>query len=194
LSAHRFERRALFSTSPHVLPRAAAISRLAADHEILLSHVEQLSELELAAPYRTSTGPLGDFCESLHDLAAHILMWNEINMAILSEANAGRRHWSLDSRWETPDAGRCLNLAGVEAGRCIPAPLLLHRLCAVHDAVVAEISRYGDDAWLGSFADSGETFGEVVQRSWTVPGHDAFWHAAIHLGRLPDKAAESVSR
>jgi alpha/beta hydrolase fold len=34
-----------------------------------------------------TAGPLGDFCDSLHDLVAHVLMWDEINLAV----EAGRR-------------------------------------------------------------------------------------------------------
>jgi hypothetical protein len=54
-------------------------------------------------------------------------MWDEISLAVLSEAAAGRTHWSLDPLWETVDAGQRLNPGGVAAGRRIPASLLLHR-------------------------------------------------------------------
>ena len=107
------------------------IRRLRADHDLLISEAEDLAEAQLAARYQLAGGPLGDFCESLHDLVAHVLMWDEINLAVLTEAAAGRGHWSLDPRWETPGAGRMLNRGGVEAGRLLPASLLLHRLRAV---------------------------------------------------------------
>jgi hypothetical protein len=178
-------------TNPQVLPLSTAISRLTTDHVMLLSRVETLPETELAAPFQLESGPLGDFCESLHDLIAHVLMWDEINLVVLTEATAGRRHWSLDPRWETPDAGRRLNLAGVQAGRHLPASLLLHRLRTVWDAVLAEFARHDEDAWTGSTAHRGESPGELAQRVWTVPGHDAFWHAAIHLDQLPNDRAEA---
>ncbi len=94
-----------------------ASGRLRADHELLLARVAGLAEDQLAASYRVASGPLGDFCDSLHDLLAHVLMWDEINLAVLSEATAGRAHWSLDPRWETPEAGRLLNRGGVAAAR-----------------------------------------------------------------------------
>lgn len=159
-----------------ILSIEEATRRLRADHELLLTRVEKRGEDELTAEYRVDSGPLGDFCVSLHDLVAHVLMWDEINLAVLSEAAVGREHWSLDARWETPDAGRMLNRAGVEAGREIPSALLLHRFDAVHDAVLAEFGRIGDREHPDA---------ALAQRVWTVPGRPAYWHAAIHLGRLP---------
>jgi hypothetical protein len=166
-------------TPVNLLAPQEAASRLRSDHELLLGRVAGLSGEQLAAGYRVSGGPLGDFCESLHDLVAHVLMWDEISLAVLSEAGAGRVHWSLDRRWETGEAGRRLNRGGVAAGREVPADLLLHRLRAVHAAVLAEIGRYGERAWTGA------GIGAVAQRAWTVPGAPAFWHAAVHLGVLP---------
>src|SRR5437016_4622524 len=104
-----------------------AIGRLRADHDLLLAQVTGLTGAQLTAGYRLASGPLGDSCESLHDLTAHVLMWDEINLAVLTEAAAGRAHWSLDPRWETPETGRMLNLGGIEAGRRVPADMLLHR-------------------------------------------------------------------
>jgi hypothetical protein len=149
-----------------------AIGRLRSDHDILLAHVEAQSDITLV------TGPLGDFCESLHDLVAHVLMWDEINLAVLTEADAGRRHWSLDTRWETPDAGRRLNRGGVLAGRELPSELLLHRLVTVRDAFLAELGGYDEDGWR-----SGR--GELAQYVCTIPGSPAFWHAALHLNAVP---------
>src|SRR5215472_14572043 len=164
-----------------------ASRRLRADHDVLLAEVSDLAEAQLAARYQLASGPLGDFCESLHDLVAHVLMWDEINLAVLTEATAGRAHWSLDPRWETPEAGRLLNRSGVQAGRQLPAGLLLHRLRTVHDAVLGELARHEGRAWT----DAGQTpalargFGGLAQKVWTVPGQPAFWHAAIHLNQLP---------
>ena len=161
--------------------------RLRADHDVLLAEVDEMAAERLAAPYRLASGPLGDFCESLHDLVAHVLMWDEINLAVLSEAVAGRAHWSLDRRWETAEAGRLLNRSGVEAGRQLPASLLLHRLRTVQDAVLGELARHEGQAWTGAgripALDRG--IGWLAQKVWTVPGQPAFWHAAIHLNRLP---------
>lgn len=164
---------------------ADATARIAADHETLLSRVADLSPAALAAPYRPTAGPLGDFCESLHDLVAHVLMWDEINLAVMAESAAGRRHWSLDPDWETRDAGLALNRGGVEAGRHLPGPLLLRRLRTVRDAILSELARYGEPDWAAAAGD-GESPGALAQRVWTVPGQDPYWHAAIHLGARPD--------
>jgi hypothetical protein len=72
-----------------------AMRRLGADRDLILTRTDGLSDADAAAPYRTGAGPLGDFCESLRDLVAHVLMWDEINLAVLTEARAGRGHWSL---------------------------------------------------------------------------------------------------
>src|SRR5215468_1837315 len=156
-----------------IISNDQATSRLRADHGVLLARVKGLTEAQLAERYRLASGPLGDFCESLHDLIAHILMWDEISLTVMTEAAAGRAHWSLDPRWETPEVGRMLNRGGVEAGRHLPASLLLHRLEVVHDALLAEFARYRGQAW-------------------TEAGQPAFWHAAIHLNQLP-LAARSAS-
>ncbi|MFI6920632.1 DinB family protein [Nonomuraea spiralis] len=162
-----------------ILSPGNAIGRLRADRDILLARVTGLTEEQLDADYLVDSGPLGDFCRSLHDLIAHVLMWDEINLAVLMEAAAGRQHWSLDPRWEDPAVGRALNIGGVEAGRHLPASLLLHRSASVHDAIVADLSRFGEESW-----DS-PGLGAVTQRVWTVPGNPAYWHAAIHLGQVP---------
>src|SRR5258708_28342684 len=94
-------------------------------HQPEQSH--SLTEDQLAASFRVASGPLGDFCDSLHDLLAHVLMWDEINLAVLTEATAGRAHWSLDPRGETPEAGRVLERRGGGAAPHPPAPLPLHR-------------------------------------------------------------------
>lgn len=180
-----------------IIPVEEASRRLRADHDVLLAEVNGLADEQLAATYRLTSGPLGDFCESLHDLVAHVLMWDEINLAVLTEAAVGRAHWSLDPRWETPEAGRLLNRSGVAAGRQLPASLLLHRLRAARDGVLAELARYDGQAW----ADAGQTgqawasagqlpslaqgIGRLAQYVWAAPGQPAFWHAALHLNQLP---------
>jgi len=153
--------------------------RLSADHALLLETVADLTGAQLAVRYQAGGNQLGESCESLHDLLAHVLMWDEINLAVLTEASAGRDHWSLDPRWEAASAGQSLNRGGVAAGRLLPAPMLTHRLLAVRDAVLDELSRHTEESWEGSGT------GELAQRVWTVPGRDPFWHAAIHLGRMP---------
>ena len=170
-----------------IVPVDEASSRLRADHKVLLAQVSDLSAEQLAAAYQLASGPLGDFCESLHDLVAHVLMWDEINLAVLTEAAAGRAHWSLEPRWETPEAGRVLNRSGVHAGRQLPASLLVHRLRTVHEAVLGELARHDGRAWTGAgqIPALARGIGGLAQKVWTAPGQPAFWHAAIHLNQLP---------
>jgi hypothetical protein len=160
------------------LSAGAAADRLRADHALLLDAVDGLSAAELARDYATSAGPLGDFCASLHDLIAHVLMWNEINLAVLTEADRGRDHWSLAPRFETAEVGRALNRAGVAAGRELAADLLLHRLVSTHAALLDQIAGYTDDDWA-------RRVGPLATRAFTVPGRPAFWHAALHLRAVP---------
>ena len=170
-----------------IVPAEEASRRLRTDHNLLLAEVNSLTGEQLAATCQLASGSLGDFCESLHDLIAHVLMWNEINLAVLTEAAGGRAHWSLDPRWETPEAGRLLNRSGVQAGRQLPASLLLHRLRTVQDAVLGELARYEGRTWTeaGQMPAQARGIGGLAQKVWTVPGQPAFWHAAIHLNQLP---------
>jgi hypothetical protein len=156
------------TTSP-----AEATRLLQADHQLLLDRIDRLSEAELRAPYRVVSGPLGHFCDSLHDLTAHLLMWDEITLDVLRDAAAGRSHWSLDPRWETAEAGSALNIGGVEAGRHIPSGLLLHRFHSVADALVAEIQQYDETSWNG--------IGALAEYAATPPDGALFGHAARHL-------------
>jgi hypothetical protein len=175
------------SSAVSIVPAEEASRRLRADHDVLLAEVNELTSEQLVATYHLASGPLGDFCESLHDLVAHVLMWDEINLAVLTEAAAGRAHWSLDPRWETPEAGQLLNRGSVEAGRQLPASLLLHRLRSARDAVLGELGRCEGPAWTGAvkMPALARGIGGLAQKVWTVPGQPPFWHAAIHLNQLP---------
>ncbi|MEV4533359.1 maleylpyruvate isomerase N-terminal domain-containing protein [Asanoa sp. NPDC049518] len=157
------------------LSPAQAADRLRTDHGLLLAAVDGLSGDALAADYATAAGPLGDFCSSLHDLVAHVLMWNEINLAVLTEAGRGREHWSLAPTFETPETGRALNRAGVAAGRSLAADLLLDRLASTHAALLDQLAGYADGDWPAALAT----------RVFTVPGQPPFWHAAVHLRAVP---------
>jgi hypothetical protein len=52
------------------VPGEEASSRLRADHDVLFAEVNSLTGDQLAAPCQLASGPLDDFCESLHDLVA----------------------------------------------------------------------------------------------------------------------------
>jgi hypothetical protein len=160
-----------------------AVALYRADQHILLDRIDGLTEEKLRAPYSVSDGPLGHFCDSLHDLVGHILMWDEITLAVLRDARAGRLHWSIDPRWETAAAGSALNVGGVEAARHLPSDLLLHRYHSVAEALVAEIERYDDDTWAepstGGGFDGG--IGALAEYAATPPNEVIFGHAARHL-------------
>jgi hypothetical protein len=163
-----------------------AMRRLAADYDLISARTGGLSDDELVAPYRTDAGPLGDFCESLSDLVAHLLTWAEINLAVLTEARAGREHWSLDPRWEQDEAGRRINRAGVIAGRHLTPGLLRHRLTVAQHATLDELARYDEASWAapGTAPWLAGGMAGLAERVWTVPGHPPYRHAALHL-RVP---------
>jgi hypothetical protein len=165
-----------------------------ADRLLLLDRIDGLSETRLREPYRVADGPLGHFCDSLHDLMAHILMWDEITLAVLREAAAGRVHWSVDPRWETPEAGSALNVGGVDAGRHLPSDLLAHRLHSVVDALIREVEGYDERSWndpaTGGGFDGG--IGALAEYVSTPPGDAPYAHVARHLRPAPadEPAAE----
>jgi hypothetical protein len=166
-----------------------ATRRIDRDRGLLDVAVAAVPLGSLVDDYRVEGGPLGDFCESLHDLVAHVLMWDEINLAVLSEARSARAHWSLDARWESPEVGRLLNRAGVAAGREIPSELLLHRFESVRTALLDELSALTDEQWSGAPElehDHGASLGGLMQYVMTVPNQQPYWHAAIHLGQLAE--------
>ena len=181
------------TTTETVLPAAEAVRRTELDRGLLIDEVQGYPGEALTAPYATAGGPLGDACESLRDLVAHILMWDEINLAVLAEASRARRHWSLDPQWETREAGQALNAGGVAAGTELPVPLLLHRFAAVRDALVTELRSYAEDRWLAPIPfDPGpaDSIGALAQHVMTVPRAAPYWHAAIHLDRLAEVGAQ----
>lgn len=165
------------------LSLAVAVQLILEDHQLLLERVEGVSEKRLREAVRLADGPLGHFCESLHDLVAHILMWDEITLAVLTEAAHERTHWSLDPRWETPVAGRALNLGGVHAGRGVSSELLNHRLHNVSAALVAELERYDEPAWIDSNTAGpfNGGIGALAEYVTTPPGAVPYAHVAQHL-------------
>jgi Mycothiol maleylpyruvate isomerase N-terminal domain len=175
-----------------ILPVDEAVRRTELDRNLLTEEVDRHPEQTLTAPYTVAGGRLGDACESLRDLVAHVLMWDEINLAVLTEAGRARRHWSLDPRWETSQAGQRLNASGVAAGLELPVPLLLHRFAAVRDALLAELRSHTEDRWRTPVAlDPGpaRSIGSLAQYVMTVPRAAPYWHAAIHLGKLAEVGA-----
>lgn len=174
------------------LSAAEAARRLVVDGDLLDAAIEATGDAPLDGPYRVHDGPLGDFCESLHDLLAHVTMWDEIGLAVLAEARRGRHHWSLDPRWETPGAGRDLNRAGVAAGRLLPPELLRHRFANARAALVDEFTSMAEGEWTlsaGIAHPAAATTGKLAHYSMTVPGAAPFWHAAIHLGEVEKVAS-----
>jgi hypothetical protein len=175
-----------------VLPVSEAIRRTGVDRGCLTDRVSAIGQDELIAPYRVHGTMLGDSCSSLRDLVAHVLMWDEINLAVLTDAAKGRAHWSLAPRWEDPQAGTALNAAGIAAGRELPVGLLLHRFTVVTDALLDELARYRDAQWQAQVQVSdapGQSIAALAQYVMTVPGNAPYWHAAIHLGELARVAA-----
>jgi hypothetical protein len=163
-----------------VIPQPEAIRRVLEDHALLSNEVAAADDPR--KPYRVNEGPLGDFCDSLHDLVAHVLMWDEVSLAVLTDARNARAHWSLDQRWETREAGLMLNQSGVAAGRELPTDLLLHRYASVRDTLVHELGLDDWDDQVGLTLAERHSFGSLAEYVMTVPNSTPFWHAAIHLG------------
>ncbi|MDN5853149.1 MAG: hypothetical protein L0K86_09945, partial [Actinomycetia bacterium] len=147
-----------------------------ADHDLLLGYVDDVAESELKEAYRTHDGPLGHFCDSRHDLVAHVLMWSEISLGVLHEARSGRKHWSIEPRWETAEIGSALNKAGVQAGRELPSQLLVERVRWVRDAFDAELASIPGTEW-----DGANGVGATLYEAMTPPGSAPYAHAALHL-------------
>jgi hypothetical protein len=177
-------------TQHDVLTAQEAVQRLDEDAAVLEHALDERPADRITAPYTVQAGPLGDFCESLHDLVAHVLMWDEISLAVFTEERMGRAHWSLLDEWEHPAQGAALNRAGVLAGRELPSGLLVERFRHVHLALVEEVGEtaVGWDEPSHVRPDL-PTRGALARHVMTIPGQPAFWHAALHLRSLPSHEA-----
>jgi len=125
------------------------------------------------------------------DLVAHVLAWDEINLAVLAEARRGRPHWSLDRDWETREAGRAINRSGVLMGRELGATLTLHRFEAVRAAFLDAIAEVPVAEWAAELpfrhgGDTPQTLGGLCHYVNTPEADPtrtaAYRHAAVHLG------------
>jgi hypothetical protein len=177
-------------TPGHTLAVHEATRRVAADRDLLRGLVLARPPELVRASYSVAGGPLGDFCESLGDLVGHVLMWDEINLAVLTEARLSRSHWSLSPEWETTAAGERLNRSGVAAARELSVNLLMHRFDSIQRALLDEMGRYTDQAWLARApvrlaGTTVGTIGDLAQYVMTVPGVEPYWHAAHHLRQMP---------
>lgn len=175
------------------LPLREASRRIAVDRQLLQDEIARHPVHALTDEFRVRGGPLGDFCETLRDLVGHVLMWDEINLAVLADARAGRGHWSLDASWETPGAGRALNRAGIAAARELPVELLLQRFEQVRGAVLAELASLDEHGWAAPVAVAHPpvtSVGGLAEYVMTVPNVAPYWHAAVHLGQLEAVAGD----
>ncbi|RZT78697.1 hypothetical protein EV382_1889 [Micromonospora violae] len=54
-------------------------------------------------------------------------------------------------------------------------------------ALIDDLSRYDEQRWSApvNLSDgTSRSMGELARHVMTVPGHEPYWHAAIHLGEL----------
>jgi hypothetical protein len=172
-------------TKPDFLGQQTAVRALSADREHLVA------ALASKTPPVIHHNPLGDDPMNLTDLVSHVSMWDEIVLGVFTEALAGRRHWSLDARWETRDAGRALNLGGVDAGRRLPALHVHERFLKVRDALIATIAAVDPAVWDAAlpFRHSGTQPQTIAGLGYYVSLPEAdptrsrvYQHATVHLG------------
>jgi hypothetical protein len=135
--------------------QAGACAALAYDRDRLL---EALAREEAApgsvAIWHDPLAPAGRGPISVLDLVQHVAMWDEIVLAILSEARRGRAHWSLQRLWAPAEAGRALNVGGVEAGRLLPPELVVHRFASVRQSLITAIDEVPDAEWTGGLSST----------------------------------------
>lgn len=101
---------------------AQARRMMTEDSNVLRKAIADLGPDALTAHHLVDGRPLGDACDSLRDLVAHHTMWLEIDLAVLFEAQAGRKHWSTTTRWSQRPVGQRLNESGVARANRSPTP------------------------------------------------------------------------
>ena len=155
---------------------------MTADSNVLREAIADLGPDALTAQHLVDGRPLGDACDSLRDLVAHHTMWLEIDLAVLVEAQAGRRHWSTTARWSERPVGQRLNQSGVAAGRILLVDDLLDRFEASSASLLDAFSRLDEDRWRATiFPGEDITLGRWLRTHFSVPGQRPFSHATLHL-------------
>lgn len=171
--------------SPELFEQGAACAALETDRDHLLAALDSDREVEIVHnPFRSA--PM-----TLIDLLAHVCMWDEIVLAVISEARRGRAHWYLAPSWETVEAGRALNVGGIHAGREIPPELRRHRFVSVRNAVISGIREVPGEEWKAElpFRHSGWEPQTLSGLSYKINTPEAdpdrvliYQHATVHLG------------
>ncbi|WP_018680198.1 maleylpyruvate isomerase N-terminal domain-containing protein [Actinokineospora enzanensis] len=168
------------------LDRDTACRALATDRDHLLAAITA------DTPPAIHHNPLGDDPMCVTDLVIHVSMWDEIVLGVLTEALAGRAHWYVDSRWETRECGRALNIGGVGAGRLLPAHLVEERFRTVREALITATAAVDPRRWHEPlpFRHSGEEPQTIAGLCYKVNMPEAdptrsrvYQHASVHLGR-----------
>lgn len=174
---------------PDYLDQDTACLALTTDRDHLLAAIEA----DLAGrPPEIHHNPLRPEPITITDLVIHVSMWDEIVLAVLTEAQAGRAHWYVDPRWETRDCGRALNAGGVAAGRLLPPELARDRFRTVRDALIAATAAVDPGLWHEDlpFRHSGDEPQTLAGLCYRVNMPEAdptrskvYQHASVHLGR-----------
>lgn len=163
--------------------REQACEALSRDHDLLAAALERGT-----AEIHRLTFPGGEL--SLLDLVVHVTMWDEINLAVLTQALHGQAHWSLAAQWETAAAGGALNTGGVRAGRSLPAELIRHRFHQVRQAHIDAIARVSSARWeaelpfgfTGSLPRTLAGLCHYINTPEADPSRTlTYRHAAVHL-------------
>ena len=112
-----------------------------------------------------------------------------INLAVVTEAAAGRVRWSLDPRWDTPRAGPMLNRGGIEADRH-RRPACYCTTVGIRDDLLAQFARSYGQAWTqtGDRQKQVHGMGGLAQEV----GSERSLCAAVTRRRLLMAAAESA--
>ena len=141
-----------------------------------------LAELDEDAFARRGTMGGGEW--SAKDLAAHMVIWEELAIEVMDAFGRGERP-PVEDRFTEPGNGDRVNAEGVERFLDTPAPDVLARFEDMHRRVVAAIGSTSDEAWTAEypFDPDDRTLGD---RIGSLLGSDdgAFTHASAHLPDL----------
>lgn len=175
--------------SVDLFEQGAACAALELDRDRLLSTVDAR---HAGSEPQIMHNPLRGAAMSVLDLVGHVAMWDEIVLAVLSEARRGRAHWYATAPWETVEAGRALNIGGVQAWRLLPEDLVLDRFRRTRDALMSAIAEVPAAEWHAElpFRHTGwepQTLAGLSHRVNTPEADPdrklTYLHASVHLGR-----------
>lgn len=172
-----------------MLTKTDALQSLQAERTAVEALISQLTADEMARPNTIRHALYPGQEMSFKDLLAHLTMWDVIGMELLADWQQGNRHWTADPTQMTYEAGRDLNLQGVEKSRALSLEAVMQAWRETHLAKEVAFAALTDADWEQPApfpTNPPTTLGNFLRDELTAPRQAPFRHVTSHV---PDSAA-----